>query len=68
MSKKNIKLSGTMKSNLSIHKKLLLRSKSGHDITDLDNRRMIKITIVEAVLTRDTELFSKMDPYVIINN
>jgi len=26
----------------------------------------LKVTICEAKLTRDTELFSKMDPYVIM--
>ena len=66
MKKNKKQMSGTMISNLSIHKKLLMRSKSTH-MKDDDTKKILKLTIVEACLTRDIEIFSKMDPYVIIN-
>ena len=51
--------------DLQIHKKLLRRTKS----TALNTKKVpkvLKITIVEAFLTRDTEIFGEMDSYVVM--
>lgn len=51
--------------DLNVHKKLLRRAKSVNQNTT-KIPKVLKITIVEAYLIRDTEIFSKMDPYVIM--
>jgi hypothetical protein len=51
--------------DLTIHKKLLSRSKT---IFEKNKKipKVLLICIVEAHLTRDTELFGEMDPYVVM--
>ena len=56
------KLSNSVKKNIEIQKKLYERGKNA---VKLQGR--LRLTVVEAILIRDTDILSEMDPYVTIH-